>query len=210
MEELQREQIALHIKMKWLSIFLISLLFFSSLSLVNALTISNTTITSSGGNSIYNNYSNIEQLEVNSTAIIITKANGESLFTALSSNPVVNLITLTDPYNDVEYGLLGNLLVDATSPIISLSLGETLRIFQYRIGVDGGGSTNYVINLDTLNLQNTAWYKNQENTLYAYTFDTKGKPIDVQDISFSNSPLKKKDFKQEYIGQHTLQIIFQK
>jgi len=171
------------------------------ISSASAIIINNVTIKSSGGDSLYSNYSNISKLEVNNVSITITKAFGKSLFTALS-NLTTKIRGLTSPYDNIYFDY-ANTIISTINEDIILTIGQKLLIYGIGEGsttiinnYGGGGGTRYVeIRLYSLEIKNPAWYKNQKNIIYAYTKDLKENPIDVEYIDFSGAK------KEERIGK---------
>jgi len=190
---------------------LLGILVLFSLSFISAVQINNVTISSTGGDSVYANYSNITQLTVTNSFIKISKAKNESLFYALS-NFTLQISGLVSPYNNIYFDYANN-IIKTQNEDVSLSLGDRLLIYALgSIGngggttiINNGGGTSYIqINLYDLKLKNSAWYKNQENYLYAYTYDLDGNPIDVDSISFSNNP-----YEKQRLGVGVYRVIYQ-
>ncbi len=119
-------------------------LFFFVISSVSAVTISNTTLSSSNGYSVYSNYSTENSVTITSTSININQPTAESLFTALS-NSFLNITNLISPYNDINYSNLGSLIIDTANANVNILIGEPLKIFNYiapsggTVNVGGGG-----------------------------------------------------------------------
>ena len=169
-------------------------LFFFVISSVSAVTISNTTLSSSNGYSVYSNYSTENSVTITSTSININQPTAESLFTALS-NSFLNITNLISPYNDINYSNLGSLIIDTANANVNILIGEPLKIFNYIVpsGGAGGGGTSYVpINLNSMEIKNDAWYTNQYNSIYAYTYSPNGTLIDPQTVTFSGNPTQEK------------------
>ena len=190
---------------------MLGILVLFSLSFISAVQINNVTISSTGGDSVYANYSDITQLTVTNSFIKISKAKNESLFYALS-NFTLQISGLVSPYNNIYFDYANN-IIKTQNEDVSLSLGDRLLIYALgSIGngggttiINNGGGTSYIqINLYDLKLKNSAWYKNQENYLYAYTYDLDGNPIDVDSISFSNNP-----YEKQRLGVGVYRVIYQ-
>src|SRR5680860_680571 len=131
---------------------LFGILVLLSLSLTSAVIITNTTITSSGGDSIYSNSSNIEQLTVTDSNITITNALDTSIFTAFS-NMTSYIRGLTSPFDNIFWDY-ANTIIDTVNEDILLTIGQRLQIYSItgtnttiiinNPGSGGGGTTTYI------------------------------------------------------------------
>jgi len=74
--------------------------------------------------------------------------------------------------------------------IYALGTGGTTIINNN--GGGGGGITYITINLNKLELMNDFWFTNQENVIFAYTYNWENKLIDVDSVEFSGNPLKER------------------
>jgi len=107
---------------------------------------------------------------------------------------------LVNPYNNIYFDYAKN-IIGTQNENISLTTGQRMLIYALGTGGTtiinnngggGGGITYITINLNKLELMNDFWFTNQENVIFAYTYNWENKLIDVDSVEFSGNPLKER------------------